>query len=236
MIKLIIVEDEDKYIKKVKSIISKSLFNYDFDYKVEVFKKYDNTLKKEIEDVSLVKIYIMDIELEDSISGIEIAKEIRKVDWESNIIFLTSHDHMFETAFRNIYNIFRFIEKFDNMEERLSKDIIEISNHNFDNKTFKYSCRSTEFQIYLKSINYILKDTSERKLTIYTDNNNYEINMNINKIITLLDNRFKQVSRSTIVNKDKISEINWNKGYFKLNNSKEIYYLVTKSFKDGYYL
>lgn len=233
MIKFVIVEDEDKMIKHVSELISKELFDKDIEYKILSYKKYDSSLKKEIKDLSTVKLYIMDIELENSKSGIEIAKEIREQDWESNIIFLTSHDHMFETAFRNIYNIFRFIEKFDNMDEKLTKDIRIITQHNFDNKTYKYTCRATELQIFLKTITYITRDTTERKLIIYTDTNSYEVTSTISKILKQLDKRFQQVSRSTIINKDKISKINWKEGYFILNNSREKHYLVSKTHKDG---
>ena len=233
MINFIIIEDDKKMMTHVKDVINKSLFKSDIEYEFKLFSGYNNELNKVINDLSNIKIYIMDIELDNSISGIEIAKKIRANDWESEIIFLTSHDHMFETAFRNIYGIFNFIEKFDNMEQRLTHDIKEISKHNFDNKTFKYSNRTTDLQIYLKTINYITRDTTERKLVIYTDNNTFEVNMTISDMLNNLDNRFKQVSRSTIVNKDKVNEINWNKGYFILENgTKE--YLVSKKFKGEY--
>ena len=45
-----------------------------------------------------------------------------------------------------------------------------------------------------------------------------------------LDKRFIRVSRSTIVNKDYICEINWNKGYVILNNNIKIE-SVSKKYK-----
>jgi two-component system, LytTR family, response regulator AgrA len=230
MIKFIIIDDEEKTAERIRKIIIKALFKYDLSYVTEIFPKYDKDLQKEIKDDSIIKIYIMDIELANSISGIEIAEKIRENDWESNIIFITSHDKMFETVYRNIYNIFDFIEKFENMDKRLEKDIINIAKHNFDNKTFKYSCRNVDIQIYLKSINYITRDTKERKLIINTDNNDFEVNISITDILKKLDERFLQVSRSTLINKDNVSEINWNKGFFILKNG-DIKYLVSKNYK-----
>jgi two-component system response regulator AgrA len=232
MIKFIIIDDEEKTAERIRKIIIKALFKYDLSYVTEIFPKYDKDLQKEIKDDSIIKIYIMDIELANSISGIEIAEKIRENDWESNIIFITSHDKMFETVYRNIYNIFDFIEKFENMDKRLEKDIINIAKHNFDNKTFKYSCRNVDIQIYLKSINYITRDTKERKLIINTDNNEYYFNMSVTDAMARLDQRFKQVHRSCVVNMDKIATINWSKGYFELNNSnKSFVYLASKKYK-----
>lgn len=230
MIKIIIVDDEEKSAIGTKKVILQALFKYDIEYNVEIYSGYNKRLQKEINDDSLIKLYILDIELENSISGIEIAKKIRTNDWESNIIFLTSHDAMFETALRNVYNIFDFIEKFNNMDKRLIKDIREIANHNFDNKTFKYSCRAGDLQIYLKSITYITRDTSDRKLIINTSTNSYEVSMTITNILKELDNRFLQVSRSTIINTDNIPSINWNQGYFVLENGEKLY-LVSKKYK-----
>ena len=229
MIRFVIVEDDKNTIKKVENIIKTAMFDKDVIYDKTIYSKYDKFLEKEIKDFSMIKIYIMDIELDNSISGIEIAKKIRECDWESNIIFITTHDKMFESVFRKIYNVFDFIEKYDNMEERLEKDIIEISKHNFDYKTFKYSTNNVDVQIYLKSINYFTRDPKERKVIINTDNNDFYINESIKDLESKLDSRFIKVSRSTIVNKDNVMEINWNKGFFVLK-SGDIKDLVTKNY------
>jgi oligoendopeptidase F len=76
----------------------------------------------------------LDIELNSNLSGINIANKIREDDWESEIIFLTNHDNMFEQVYRSIYKVFNFIEKYHNFEERLSKDLAKIVNKNYDNK------------------------------------------------------------------------------------------------------
>ena len=232
MIRFVIVEDDKETIKKVEGIIKKTLFDKDVIYDKAIYSKYNKDLAKEITDYSMIKIYIMDIELENSISGIEIAKKIRENDWESNIIFITTHDKMFEQVFRKVYNVFDFIEKFDSMENRLKQDIINIAKHNFDYKTFKYSTNNIDVQIYLKSINYFTRDPKERKIIINTDNNEFYINMSIKDLETKIDSRFVKVSRSTLVNRENVVEINWNKGFFVLKNG-EIKYLVTKNYNKG---
>ena len=70
------------------------------------------------------KIYLLDIELANNASGIQIAKKIREKDWDSQIIFMTNHDKMFETVYRSVYQVFDFIEKFHEFDKRLENDIM----------------------------------------------------------------------------------------------------------------
>lgn len=209
----VIVEDDLKSIEKVKTIISDVLFSYNINYEIKVFNKCTNKLKQEIKDKSTIKTYILSVDLKQDISGIDIAEFIRIDDYNSNIIFLTHHGNMFETAHRNVCNIFEFIEKYQNMDKRLTKDIKKIVNYNMDDKMLCYSYQGSIFKIYLKSIKYITRNTEERKLNIYTDNKIYKCNKSIKEILKLLDKRFIRVSKSTIMNYDYVNELNWSKGY-----------------------
>ena len=123
MIKFIIVEDEEKWNKEFERVINDVLFESDKDYEIYTFTKYNNELKTLIEDNSEQKIYLMDLELDPKHTGMDILREIREDDWDSEIIVLTNHDRMFETVHKEIYKTFDFIEKFDNFENRLKNDI-----------------------------------------------------------------------------------------------------------------
>ncbi len=117
-------------------------------------------------------------------------------------------------VFRNIYKVFDFIEKFDSMEERFKNDINQILLRKWDKKKFVYSNNRISFEIYLDDILYLYRDTVERKVAIKTVKGNiFYVNKNINQIIEDLDERFLQVHRSCIVNKDKVNIYNWAKGY-----------------------
>ena len=124
------------------------------DYEIYSFKKYDNELKELILDNSEPKIYLMDLELDPQHTGMDILREIREEDWDSEIIVLTNHDRMFETVHKEIYKTFDFIEKFDNFEKRLKKDLNKILNKNYDKEKFLYNTRRISLQIYFKDIIY----------------------------------------------------------------------------------
>ena len=89
MIRFVIVEDEDDYLKKIRKIIDKEKYKIDQEVKTYEFKGYNKNLEKIINNNDSRTIYILDIELKDSKSGIEIASMIRDIDWDSEIIFIT---------------------------------------------------------------------------------------------------------------------------------------------------
>lgn len=230
MIKYIVIDDDQKELERVDKIINKIVFKTETEYKVEKFTKYNSELEALIKDNSIGKVYIIDIELDKKKSGLDIAREIREQDWDSEIIIITNHDRMFETVYKTIYKVFNFIEKFDNMETRLEQDLKTIIRKTDDKKKFTYKNNKISLQIYLKDILYIYRDTIERKLVIMTTNNKYFVNMTIQNLLELLDSRFKQVHRACIVNDERVRLYNWNEGYFELDNAEKVF-MLSKSFR-----
>lgn len=232
MIKIVIVEDEELYKKQIKDIINKIIFKMNEEIDVEYHTKYDKKLERTINDNSIRKIYIMDIQIEGSTDGIQIAKKIRNNDWESEIIFITSHDKMFETVYRSIYQVFDFIEKYNSMSQRLEKDLNIIFKKNFDNKMLIYNNRLFDLKIYYRSILYIYREKDERKLVIVTDTNKFKIGISLAEMLELLDDRFKQCHRSCIINTQRVQKYDWNNGLFILDTKEEVYFLSKKYKKE----
>ena len=221
MVKFVIVDDDTKEIEHVRKLICEVVE----DAKIVSFPKITSELKSEIQNTDEHKIYVLDIELANKVSGITIAKLIREVDWESEIIFITNHDKMFESTHRSIYEVFSFIEKFHEFDKRFKRDVKEILKRNFDNKMFKYSANNIDLNIYYRSILYICRDKEERKLVIVTPNNKYKLNMTFDTIMDLLDGRFVKCHRSCIVNKNRVEELNYKDGYFVLDTGDKVYLL-----------
>lgn len=230
MLKFVIVEDSPEFQEIICKVIDKTIFKTENDYRIEKYSKYSSELSNTIKDCSIHKIYILDIDLGKGPSGLEIAKEIRNIDWDSEIIFITSHDKLFETVYRNLFNIFAFIEKFVSLESRLEDNLLKIISKKADYGKFYYSNNKIDVQIYYKDITYIYRDTIERKLVIKTSNNKFLLNKSILEISKELDERFKQIHRACIVNVDRVNIFNWSKGYFELDTGEKVD-LCSKSFK-----
>ena len=212
MIRFIIVDDEVDMQKRMKNIILKETFNLKEEIEIKYFNKYNDELQNIIDDQSIRTIYLLDVDLNDKIDGISIALKIRKNDWNSEIIILTYHDDYFERVYRNIYKVLDFIEKYKNMEERLSSDIKDVLNQDYDVNMFKYSTNQVDLQIYNKDILYIYRDTQKRKLVIVTTHNIFH--------------------RACIVNTKHVNLYKWNDGSFILDNNEEIF-LLSKKYKNN---
>lgn len=232
MIEIIIVEDDEIAQQKIKEVVKKVLFKTNLDFNIKIFKKYCKELQSIINDNSKPKIFLLDIELNSNLSGINIANRIREDDWESEIIFLTNHDNMFEQVYRSIYKVFDFIEKYHNFDERLSKDLTKIVSKTYDNKMFKFSNKKVTIQLYYKDMTYITRDTSERKIIINTTNNKFLIPLSIKECLAKLDHRFCLVHRACILNKNRVSKYNWHDKFFILDTGEQVYLLSQKYKKE----
>lgn len=227
MVKFVIVDDEASEVEHVKKLLNEVI---EQDMEIVSYSKINSELKKEIQNTDMKKIYILDIELGHNVSGISIAKMVRDYDWESEIIFITNHDKMFESAHRTVYEVFDFIEKFHEFDKRFKKDIKEILKRNFDNKMFIYKANNVELNLYYKSILYIYRETEDRKLVIVTDTNKYMVSLTIKDMLKLLDSRFVQCHRSCLVNITRINAKDYKAGYFTLDTGEKVY-LLSKKFR-----
>lgn len=231
MLKIIVVDDETEEHTRVRKIIKPLLFKYEELTDPILFDGYNDELKSIIKDTSERKIYLLDINLGTKITGLNIASLIREEDWNSEIIFLTNHDNYFEKVYRNIFKVFDFIEKFDNLPDRLTEDLELILNKDYDNAMFTFKNNQVNLKLFLKDILYISRDTVERKLIIKTTHNAFKINKTLEEMLTELDERFEQVHRSCIVNTARVSKYNWSTGDFILDTSEKVP-LLSKKYKE----
>ena len=231
MIKFIIVDDEEKWVNEFERVVNDVLFKSEKEYEIYTFTKYNKELHDLIIDNSEQKIYLMDLELDPKHTGMDILREIREDDWDSEIIVLTNHDRMFEIVHKEIYKTFDFIEKFDDFEKRLKIDLKKIIKKKYDVGKFTYTNKKISLQIYLKDIIYIYRDTVDRKLVIKTTNNEFLVNMTISDILKRLDNRFTQCHKSCIINEDRITEKNYSQGYFATDTG-EVVNMLSRKFKE----
>ena len=230
MVKFIVVEDKKENQEKIKKVLVKIGIQINQEYDAKYYEGYNEELAKEIEDTSIRKVYIMDIELDNSISGIEIAEKIREEDWDSEIVFVTSHDRMFDEVHRNVLEVFDFIERFINMEGRLEKDILRIIKKKYDSGILKIKGSNVEVELHVKNILYIEKE--ERKSVIHACGNTYKTNLTLEKLQERLDQRFIRTHKGCIANKEHVIEKNYGAGYFLLDTGEKVNLLSKKYRKE----
>ena len=85
MFEFIVCDDQVMFSKGIVKLIDSIFMKNSFDYTVKSFTDYNDNFEEIIKRKGS-KIYILDIELNNGISGIDIARKIREYDWSSTII------------------------------------------------------------------------------------------------------------------------------------------------------
>lgn len=213
----VVCDDDMFFRKKIVKAIDKILMNDDTNYKINEFNSYNKDFEKII-NKGIPTIYILDIEIKNSISGIDIARKIRKNDWDSIIIIVTSHNELSYQVMKAQIMLLDFISKFDNFEGNLKIAInksLELVNKK---KIIKVESKGISHIVYLKDILYIERDTVDRKCFINTSYGIIPINKSLNDLKNELGDNFYLCHRSCLVNIKNISKIDWKNNIIYFNN------------------
>ena len=189
-----IINELEGYLDKISDIT----FDYDVFFSAEESYSYKKAQKLDFD------VYILDIEMGE-MSGLELAKKLRKDSPHSLIIFLTSFSKYVYDVFEVV--TFDFILKpisFENFSKVLHKvcDYLCMAKVNF---VFGY--RKNSYSIPCHSIVYIEK--LGRKAFIHTNTGSiYQCNKNLDEIWLQLDKRmFASIRVACIVNLSEIIQV-----------------------------
>ena len=221
MFNVVVCEDNEKDLKKIIRIIDKYMINNKIEYNKHIFIDYNDSFMNFIEKKLPFKIYILDIETP-SRSGIDIAREIRKKDSDSSIIFITAHNDLGMDLLKEDIPFTSFINKFVNCEDRLSKCLTKSLNMMHKKRVLKFKDRHTEYIINIDDILYITKESFDRKTIIVTDYNEFRVNNSLKFIKSILNNEFVQTHRACIVNKNRVCKIEYTNKEILFENMKSV--------------
>ena len=158
-----------------------------------------------------------------------LAKFIRKNDWNSEIILIKPKDFILSECWLCLCRLYNVIDE-EYYKGRLMHDIKIICDHNFDIRKFNFQNKLVNYNIFFNHILYIKRDTKIRKLIIITECGSFEINMDLKQIFNYLDDRFRQVHKSCIVNCNRIIKFDWTNNFFVLDNGNHVE-LLSKNYK-----
>lgn len=227
----VVCDDEKLFRSNVVKIINKVYMNNNEDYKITEFDSYTKDFEKLINKKSS-KIYILDIEIKNSISGIDIARKIRRNDWDSIIILVTSHNELGYQAMKAQIMLLDFVSKFDDCEKSLTNAInkaLELVNKK---KVIRFDTNGATYVVYLSDILYIERDTVDRKCIIHTVNRVISTNKSLSELANELGNDFYLCHRSCLVNLLNIDHVIWRDSIVYFRNGESMN-LVSRDKKKG---
>ncbi|MBO5096497.1 MAG: LytTR family transcriptional regulator DNA-binding domain-containing protein [Bacilli bacterium] len=221
MINFIVVDDNHEIIKIVENIITKFMMNESIEYKINIFDDYDYKFNKIMNSKMPNKIYILDIETK-SASGIDIARQIRKNDIDSVIIFVTAHEELGSVIIKESLMVLTFICKFDDFENKLRNAVDNSLKIVGNKKTIRFNDYNSIYTIPIKDILYITRDSIERKSIIKTDYTIYKVSKPLVELKKLSGGELIQTHRACLVNKKRISKIDKTKRIITFDNGSTI--------------
>ncbi len=224
MVHFIICDDNKNTLKKVQDIINHVMMKNKLIYKILAFKDFDESFKNVMEEKLLNKIYILDIETP-SASGIDIAREIRKKDLDSVIIFLTNHNELGNVLLQDEIMFLTFICKLNKQDSRLESAIQTVLKIVGVKQAIRFEEKGAIYTIALQDILYITHDNVERRSVIVTDRTEYRVHKTLQDLKKLLDERFFQTHRACIVNTSRIRVLSKKKDQIIFDNDMEIHLL-----------
>lgn len=227
----VVCDDEKLFRSNVVKIIDKIYMNNNEDYKIYEFDSYNKDFEKLVNKKSS-KIYILDIEMKNSISGIDIARKIRKDDWDSIIILVTSHNELGYQAIKAQIMLLDFISKFDNCDKSLEKAICKALELVNKKKVIKFDSNGVTYIIYLSDILYIERDTVDRKCIIKTVKGDILTNKSLSELSRELGNDFYLCHRSCLVNLLNIEKVYWKENVIRFRNGESTD-LISRDKKKG---
>ncbi len=229
MINFVVVEDQANQRENISKLIVKYMMRNKFEFDIVEFETETKKLKDFIKGNENNHIYILDFQLPNS-NAIEIARCIRQTDWKSPIIVLSAHGGMAYETFKQRLQILDFVSKQFEAEKNLF-ELFDICIKQLEvSPSLKFKSNGIDYNIPFDKIIYIYRDTAARKAVIVTNNSEYKINLNMDKVYEELDGRFKISHKACIINTDKVESINWKENKIIFSNNK-FTYLLSKAHK-----
>lgn len=226
MITFVLYDDVVEFRDKVEKVIRKLTKTYGIEAKIETYEKYDENFKKTVENSSVPKIYLLDIDVPESESGIDVAKKIRKNDWDSVIILLTGYSEMGYEALKAKIMVLDYICKYNDWKTNTIQTVLKAIRKLGTKKILVVESEGITHRIYTSDILYIVKESAERKCLIKTVDHEIYVNKALSEIGKDLDYRFYLSHRSCYINLEKITDVDWKHNYIYFGKGEMIDYLA----------
>lgn len=196
-----ICDDELHIVKAIAKITEASIISNNFDAQVSLATTDQNLVYKGVREHE-IDVLFLDVDFNNGgMNGIEFALELRKINKDFKLIFMTAHFEYVMLSFK--CKTFDYIlkpvdsNKITTVLKRLVADLSDTE--------LGLLKINKDYMVRTKDILYIERNKS--KATIYTKDSAYETCSSLNMLESELPDSFVRVHRSYIVNKDQIAKI-----------------------------
>lgn len=219
MLHFVICDDEIHMINRLSSLFEKAFIKNDFDAKI-VLKTSDYKEVLSFMSSNIVNVVVLDIEFKNSkLNGLNIAEEIRKINKDCYIIFITSHLEYLIEAFD--YKTFAYLFKNSLSIDTLSDTLFRLFDDIYGSSTKFLRIDNKGTFIDINDIIFIEKNGM--KLIYHTFHDNIETYSSFSKIENTLPKNFVRCHKSFIANINNIARISLSNNCITFKNDDVCY-------------
>lgn len=229
MLSFVLCDDNKSILDRLAKMLESAFIKFNLDAEVS-FTSTNPIDTLEYIKQNVVNVIFLDIDLKSNITGLDLAKQIRKVNNNAYLIFNSAHLEYILVAYK--YKTFDFIPKpitSERLEETVLRIIDDLNTENVKNEFIRLNNKNTI--INQDSIKFIKKDGM--KLVFYTDTRKYETYSSFNKISNKLPSNFVRCHKSYIANINKITNIDSNDNLIFFDNQNSIKCFMGPKYKNN---
>lgn len=231
MLNIVICEDNDIQRINLVNLLNDIISEEKLDMKVYLSTSNPYDVIKFSHSNNSTVIYLLDVDLNSDINGIELADKIRNKDTYSFIIFITSYSELSYLTFKYKVEAFDYIIKdsYNDTRQALHECLVKINNRcNKDNNSnkkdiFTIKDGRTITNIHFNEILFFETTNIKNKIKVSCYNRYKEFYGKLKDIENFLDERFYRCHKSYIVNIENIEFIDKKQKIVRMKNGQQCY-------------
>ncbi|MBO0481024.1 LytTR family transcriptional regulator DNA-binding domain-containing protein [Candidatus Enterococcus courvalinii] len=213
-----------KMMKVIQQVIAESGYVYHMKEQVVTAKEM---LAEDLSEGP--HIYLLDIELQEQYNGIDLGREIRKIDTQGYILYITSLENKLITIIDEHIAPLAFLSK--KIDEQVIKENIQSAfekikqreEQRSDNHFFTLQRAGNQARIAYKELLYFEKVPRSKKVMLYTTNGVYAINHYLSSIKEkLVESQFIFLN-SFIIHKSSIQKLDAKEDAVTFKDGSELF-------------
>lgn len=229
MLNIFILEDDLFQQSRLVQVIKNGMANHNLKYRhLELFSK-PHKLLEAIKEKGNHQIFFLDIQIkEETKKGLEVAKEIRALDPNAVILFVTTHSEFMPETYRYKVSALDFIDK-TMTDADLREAIDSVLLHAYQNlsqtvseSAFVFKNGHSHIQVPFADILYFETSPTIHKVVLTTKSGHMEFYGKVSDIAKA-DDRLYQSHRSFVVNPENIVEVDRPNGIVYFENGESCF-------------
>lgn len=224
---IFILEDDlyqaQRMQQMVQEVCEKGKIPYNF---IEATSRADEILSK-IALCTYTPIYFLDIEIkQETRKGLEVAREIRKIDPHGIIVFVTTHSELAPISYQYMVSALTFIEKnlpHETRRELIRECLAHYATKNealIDEDYFVIDNSYTTIKVPFATVEYVMTDEPHR-LQLVTTNQLIQFYGTL-KEVEQMDKRFIRCHKSVLINKMHVQQLDTKQQVVYVTSGKQV--------------